>query len=1100
MISSLSTSDICTRLTLLTKSSLFICLIWAASPVSLGDEPDRRTLEFFESKIRPVLVQECYSCHSQEAKKKGKLQGSLLLDSRDGARKGGDTGPAVVPSKVDKSLILSALRHQDFEMPPKGKLSDAIISDFEKWITTGAVDPRDSQSDSPTRRIDWEQGRTHWAFQPLLVRPDPPALSDDSHHLIDGFILRELSTKGLQQNAIADRRTLIRRAWFDLLGLPPSPDEMATWLDRLTPNKHSDGVKRNAWVRLIEHLLDSPHYGERWARHWMDVARFAESHGYEHDIDRPNAFHYRDFLIRAFNADMPYDQFVRWQLAGDELAPDDPLAWMATGFLGAGAFPTQLTETEFESARYDELDDIVATTGVTFLGLSVGCARCHDHKFDPITSSEYYSLASTFTSLIRCEKQFDLAPEANRLIRQQHEQSLADLRRQVKELDSAMPRRLVDWISTVRGESDWLNDWMTLAGALESTAKTKFVSQPDSSYLATGTPSAKDKVTFTFDVKETLPIAGIRIEALCDESLPQRGPGRADNGNFVLSNLELFVDSAEKTTESIPLVKAIATHQQNETSLSVMSSIDSDPMSGWAVDGQIGRDQAAAFFANQRHMIEKGCKLRCVLSFEHSNPKHAIGKLRLSLTSNSDACVQVGKDGPSQEVAKQLANLRMLAVRRSQGDTASVAGLVKTLQDSIEDWKDTLHWFSKTQTDWRELADKIEKMTKAGPSVNMTKIQVASEGLPPMKHNADGRGYPHFYPQVHFLRRGDVQQKGDVASPAPLVVLVSKSQPVSWSVAETVNGVSGVSHRRSRLANWITDPAHGSGILAARVMVNRLWQNHFGRGIVGTPNDFGTSGEKPSHPELLDGLAKELIDGGWKLKRMHRLIMTSDTYMQSSEAKRIDTEPSETNPQRVDPENRTWWRRHPRRLEAEALRDSLLSCSGLLDRSMFGPGTLDESMRRRSIYFFIKRSQLIPSMMLFDWPEHLVSIGERSSTTIAPQALMLMNGEIARHAAEGIATKVASQATDDGVHSAIAKAYEMVYQRNAAPSEIQLGVQYLGQLAKARSATTSNVKPSDATPSNESSQTVLTAAEVPLVCWTDYCQALMSANEFIYVD
>jgi hypothetical protein len=1103
MISLLST---CVRsiapLALLTRSSFFICLIWTASLVSVGDEPEQPALEFFESKIRPVLVQECYSCHSQEAEKKGKLRGALLLDSREGARKGGDSGPAVVPSDIDKSLILSAIRHQDFEMPPKGKLSDAVISNFEKWIATGAIDPRDSQAVSPTRVIDWEQGRTHWAFQPLLVRSDASQHSADFHNWIDGLILRELSTKGQKQNAIADRRTLIRRAWFDLLGLPPSTDEMATWLDRLTPNGNLEdlGVDRSAWIRLIEHLLDSPHYGERWARHWMDVARFAESHGYEQDYDRPNAFHYRDFLIRAFNADMPYDQFVRWQLAGDELAPHDPLAWMATGFLGAGAFPTQLTETEFESARYDELDDIVATTGVTFLGLSVGCARCHDHKFDPITSKEYYNLASTFTSLIRCEKQFDLAPEANRMIREQHEQSLADLRRQVRELDSSMPRRLVDWIRTVRDESEWFSDWVTLVGKLESTGKTKFVSQSDGSYLASGKPAAKDKVTFTFDLKETLPIAGVRVEALCDESLPQRGPGRADNGNFVLSNIELYIDSVEKTTESIPLVKAIATHQQNETSLSVMSSIDSDPMSGWAVDGQIGRDQAAAFFSDQRRIIEKGYKLRCVLSFEHSNPKHAIGKLRLSMTANSDARVQVGKEGPSQEVTKQLANLRMLAVKRLQGESDSVAELVQTLTDSAEDWKDTIHWFSKTQTDWRELNDKIEKMTKAGPPVKMTKIQVASEGLPPMTHHADGRGYPHFYPQVHFLRRGDVQQKGEVASPAPLVVLVSKSQLVDWSVKETVTGAPEVSHRRSRLANWITDPAHGSGILAARVMVNRLWQNHFGRGIVGTPNDFGASGDKPLHPELLDGLARELIDGGWKLKRIHRLIMTSDTYMQSSDMKRTDILPSEKSLQRVYPENGTWWRRHPRRLEAEALRDSLLSCSGLLDRSMFGPGTLDESMTRRSVYFFIKRSQLIPSMMLFDWPEHLVSIGERSSTTIAPQALMFMNGKIARQAAEGIATKVASQATEDGVHPAISKAYELVYQRSAMPSEIQMGVQFLGQLAKARSATNANVVLSNATPSLEASQTVLTGADVPLVCWADYCQALLSANEFIYVD
>lgn len=1078
-------------------SLVLICLLWMVSPFAFADESDRTALEFFESKIRPVLVQECYGCHSQEADKKGKLRGSLFLDSRDGAKKGGDTGPAVVPSEVDKSLIISAIRHQDFEMPPKGKLSDAIIADFEKWIASGAVDPRDSKVVSPARVIDWDQGRTHWAFQPLLEQAPIPNVIDTSlSNPIDQFIRREQVAKGLNQNAIADKRTLIRRAWIDLLGLPPSPDEMATWMTRLTPNGDSRyvGVDRSAWWQLIDHLLDSPRHGERWARHWMDVARFAESHGYEQDYDRPNAFHYRDFLIRAFNTDMPYDQFVRWQLAGDELAPEDPLAWMATGFLGAGAFPTQLTETEFESARYDELDDMVATTGVTFLGLSVGCARCHDHKFDPITSKEYYSLASAFASVIRCEKSFDLAQEANRAIRDSHEESLADLRRQLNELDKSMPRRLVDWIKTVRDESEWRNEWSTLAGKLESTGKTQFVPQSDGSFLATDKPPAKDKVTFIVEVKDTLQFAGIRVEALCDESLPNRGPGRADNGNFVLSNIEVFVETPEKPEAVlIPLVKAIATHQQNEASLSVQSSIDSDPISGWAVDGQIGRDQAAAFFSDQTRSIEKGSKLRCVLSFQHSNPKHAIGKLRLSLTSNSDAHVQVGQAGPSPELVKRLGQLREIVMKLPSGESQSVTALIQKIGESIEDWKDTIVWFSKKQSDWRELHEKIEKNEKAGPPVKMTTIQIASEGLRPMKHHADDRGYPHFYPQVHVLRRGDVHQKGDVASPGPLVVLTSKSKPIDWAAKDLDRNAPGPSFRRSQFADWITDPDHGSGALAARVMVNRLWQHHFGRGIVGTPNDFGSSGDKPTHPELLEWLAKELIDGEWKLKRMHRLIMTSNTYMQSSAGTRPEAEPANANPQLIDPENRTWWRRYPRRLEAEALRDSLLSTSGLLDSSMYGPGTLDENMRRRSVYFFIKRSQLIPSMMLFDWPEHLVSIGERSSTTIAPQALMFMNGKLGRQAAEGIATKIVSQTpvVDIDVRSAITKAYQIGYQRDATPIEHRVGEQFLGQLVIARSTT----------PSNAGAQTVpMKASDVPLDCWSDYCQALLSANEFIYVD
>jgi hypothetical protein len=261
--------------------------------------------------------------------------------------------------------------------------------------------------------MDVASRKSFWSFQPLM-KTTAPAVDDATQWVrneLDRFILGPLEQQAIVPNRPADARTLVRRAWFDLLGLPPTPDQMREWTAKL--HTESEEFDDQAWGDLIDHLLASPHYGERQARHWIDVARFAESHGYEQDYDRPNAFHYRDFLIRAFNGDMPYEQFVQWQLAGDELAPEEPLAWMATGFLCGGAFPTQLTEAEFESARYDELDDMAATTGVAFLGLSVGCARCHDHKFDPIPSLDYYRLASTFTTAIRCEQKLDLQPEEN---------------------------------------------------------------------------------------------------------------------------------------------------------------------------------------------------------------------------------------------------------------------------------------------------------------------------------------------------------------------------------------------------------------------------------------------------------------------------------------------------------------------------------------------------------------------------------------------------------------------------------------------------------------------------------------------------------------
>ena len=433
---------------------------------------------------------------------------------------------------------------------------------------------------------------------------------------------------------------------------------------------------------------------------------------------------------------MPFDEFVRCQIAGDELHPGDPLAMSATGFLGAGAFPTQLTEMEFESARYDELDDMTATVGTAVLGLTTGCARCHDHKFDPIPTRDYYRMASTFTTTIRSE-------------------------------------------------------------------------------------------------------------------------------------IDLALGYGDKPT----------------------------------------------------------------------------------------------------------------------------------------------------------------------------KAMVTSEGFPHMKHHADGRGFPHFYKQTHLLERGDVRQKKEVVSQSFLQVLMRNGKDEShWKVDPPADWKR-TSFRRAALANWITDPRDGAGHLAARVIVNRLWKHHFGRGIVATPNDFGSQGERPTHPQLLDWLATDLVHNGWKLKRLHKLLMTSAVYMQTAD--------SDEARARIDRENIYHWRRAPRRLEAEAIRDAMLSVAGMLDETMYGPGTLDETMRRRSVYFFIKRSKLIPTMMLFDWPEHLVSIGRRSSTTIAPQALMFMNSPQGRSYAEGFAKRLAGKPPAE----AVIAAYRLAVGRKPADAERTLAVEFLARQAEAYTKT-----------------------------------------------
>ncbi|GAB4156145.1 MAG: PSD1 and planctomycete cytochrome C domain-containing protein [Planctomycetaceae bacterium] len=736
-----------------------VLFVGFASFVQAADQkPTAEELAFFEKKIRPVLVQHCYSCHSAKAAKTQKLKGGLLLDSRAGIRKGGESGPAVVPGDVKKGELLPALKHETFEMPPKGKLPKQVIADFEKWIKMGAPDPRDGKAVIANSQIDFEASRKFWSFRPLKpVQPPRIGKSAWVRTDIDRFILAKLQQAKLKPNELASPRTLIRRAYFDLIGLPPTPQEIEEFL------KASQTDFSAAYEKLIDRLLASPHYGERWARHWMDVARFAESHGYEQDYNRPHAYTYRDFLIRAFNADLPYDKFVSWQIAGDELAPENPLAMTATGFLGGGAFPTQLTESEFERARYDELDDMVATTGVAFLGLSVGCARCHDHKYDPIPSADYYRLASVFTSTIRSE------------------------------IDLMLP-------------------------------------------------------------------------------------------------------------------------------------------------------------------------------------------------------------GQSKK----------------------------------------------------------------------TKAQVTSEGFKHMKHHADGRGFPHFYPKTFHLIRGDVHQKKEEAQPGMLRVLMRNGKEASYWKQSPPKNWKRTSFRRAGLARWLTDVENGAGHLTARVIVNRIWQHHFGRGIVATPNDFGTQGARPTHPKLLDWLANDLISHGWKMKRLHKLMMTSAVYMQG-----IQTDPVRS---KIDPDNNLLWRRTPRRLEAEPLRDAMLAVSGTLDPTMYGPGSLDPNMRRRSIYFLIKRSKLIPMMLLFDWPEHLVSIGQRSQTTIAPQALMFLNGPQVRQYARNFAIRLEKESSGEFIRMAFLRALG----RPPKPAELVATQEFLATQAKRYKR------------SGKSNGDHL--AKI------DFCQTLFSMNEFLFID
>jgi Protein of unknown function (DUF1549)/Protein of unknown function (DUF1553)/Planctomycete cytochrome C len=721
-------------------------------------------LAIFSRNVRSILVKRCLKCHGGEAE----VQSGFNLATREGLLAGGTNGKAIVPGNSRASRLYRLITHAEEPHMPQdaAKLSEAEIGHIAAWIDHGApyeegLIPAANSAKSWTERAIDPKAREFWSFQPLAIAKPPAAATGSSWpaNPIDAFISGSLDRHKLAPNAQAAPRALVRRVTFDLIGLPPTLSDLEAFEADPSPTAYS---------ALVDRLLSSPHYGNRWARHWLDLARFAESHGFEHDYDRPTAYHYRDFVIRAFNDDLPYDTFLRWQLAGDELAPDDPMALVATGFLSAGVHSTQITKNEVEKQRYDELDDMLATTGNAMLGLSIGCARCHDHKFDPIPQADYYRLLSAFTT-------------------------------------------------TVRSEID----------------------------------------------------------------LPGRPPG-----------------------------------------------------------------------------------------------------------------------------------------------------------------------------------------TKP------TKALIASEGLAPVRLHTQG---DDFFKETFFLRRGDVNQKDGVAPLGYLEVLMRSPEGANHWRAAPPKG-SRTSFRRTALADWLTDTQTGAGQLVARVIVNRLWQHHFGHGIVATPNDFGTRGERPSHPELLDWLARELIRHDWRLKPIQRLILTSAAYRESSAA--------DGAKEAIDPTNRFFWRHEKRRLEGEVVRDSLLACAARLDERMFGPGSLEDAQRRRSIYFTVKRSELVAMMQVFDAPEALTSMGDRPSTTIAPQALLLLNNPNVRADARAFARRLLP-AFGRSTAEAVRAGYRIAFSRDPQREELCDSSDFLE-----RQRALHESDPAVAGRKPDARQSAL----------LDFCQVLMCLNEFVYVN
>jgi cytochrome c553 len=822
-------------------------LLLVALPASA--QPPTDSESFFESKIRPIFAGTCARCHGPE-----KASHGLRLDSRPALLRGGESGPAIIPGDPDKSLLLQAIRHSrdDLHMPPGKRLSDAVAADFATWIRRGAPWPKITipMSGASTPR--------HWAFAPVraLTPPlDPTGWSDNP---IDRFISARLREQGLRPVAPADRRTLLRRVTFDLIGLPPSPEEAAAFLAGDSPG---------ALEKVVERLLANPHYGERWGRYWLDVARYADTAGDNADYPIPEARRYRDYVIDSFNADKPYDQFVREQLAGDLLAQLEPPERYAervtaTGFLALSR--------RYATAPYElwplTIEDSIETTGRAFLGLTLRCARCHDHKFDPVTQEDYYALYGIFAST----------------------------------------------------QYPW-------AGAEELATK-------------------------GFNRMHFVPLVP-----------PKDAAPRLATHQKRVRDLEARIHLLEKDD---PLARKLA-----------------------ALDRQIEAKTKARSGSTQPN---------------GSDPKAELAALRQE------------RERVEHQLQGRFPGLRM----------------------------------------------ELRRLVRPGLPADLPGAHAVQEGIPL---------------DMYIHRHGDETQHGPVAHRAVPKFLAGGHPPV----------IPTKSSGRLQLAEWLARPDNP---LTARVMVNRIWQHHFGKGIVTTPSNFGVRGEPPTHPELLDWLAGRFIDSGWSIKAMHRLILRSKTYQLASADDDVDAA--------QDPGNRWYWRADRQRLDAEGIRDALLTVSGRLDRRRQGPHPFPPieswgwtqhnpfkdtyTSNHRSIYLMTQRLKRHPFLALFDGPDTNTSTDVRPTSTVPQQALFLMNNAFVREQAEGLARRLIAASPDE--RQRIDLAHQLAWSRPAEATEQEAGLHYVEEYRKQLAAA--------GTP----------ADRIELEAWTSYARVLLCANEFVYLD
>ncbi len=980
-------------------------LVFYAAGAALAQEITKEQAEFFELKIQPVLADTCYRCHSADA---GKSKGGLMLDSRDAMLKGGDTGPAVAPGDPEKSLLIKAITYvdPDLQMPPSsagGKLSDAQIADLNTWVKMGAPVPANATAVKTKLSGMTDKAKGHWSYQPVK-NPKVPINKNQQwcRTPVDCFILQKIEAAGMLPSPDAAQETpeiLLRRGYYDLTGLPPGPAEIEAFVA---------DYKRDhagAWARVVDRLLASPHYGERWGRHWLDTARYSDTAGENvngTEYRYAHAWTYRDWVINALNADMPYDQFLTHQLAAD-LLPKEQQGYNSANLAALGF----ITVGERFGNPNDLINERIDTVSKAMLAMTVSCARCHDHMFDPISQKDYYALHGVFSSITEPS---------------------------VKPLIGALPQAdlLADYSKKEDGVKKEIRDsYYESIGHFNQTFRLK-------------APLYFELLTLSRERTGGLgtdsPYNAFRAANKLDDELARRVEARVRKKDDSVFG-PLAVLSALKADEFAAKSPAIIAQ--------VQAGLLPD-----AAKKPVNRLVAAAFRAAKPNSLRsiKDVWQLYDNAFATVAPKSAIWLDEMAVSSSDTV--------PGVDAA--MAELLQIPFEVKPGGSLSIA-------------------------DFRQLIDRLPNNRKRGAEgalVKLNELQLTHPGSPSYAMVVADKPQPQNSP---VFIRGQANTRGEMVPRRFLDVL----SPTGKGVVFTQG--SG----RLELARCIADKNNPR---TARVMVNRVWMHHFGEGLVSTPDDLGMMAEAPTHPELLDYLTHYFTENGWSLKKLHRLIMLSRVYQESSHV--IDEY------QDKDPYNRLLWRANVRRLDFESVRDSLLVMSGQLDRTIGGKSvnvTEEPYSYRRSVYGYVDRGNLPELMSHFDFAKPEMANSKRTATIVPQQALFLMNSPMSVDVTRRIVNRPEFTGARDDL-GRISALYRIIFQRMPRPDEYKMGlafVQVESQDWSANNFAAKNIKQGGgnrmdgrATIKNDGFR----VSRRPLNQWETYTQALLFSNEAAYVN